>query len=320
MNRILLAASFLIAQFSARAQQPAPLIERTESIIYEKRVTEKRVANPDLPGPPVSENASSAVVATPVPEPAVPVISSPPGPALAPQAAYPAPTAAPDEIRQLRRLIEAQGQKIDSIRQEIARQKQAVMAPQDPHHPAAPSQAPKRDNISVGVYMGPNLSAYSTDQDSLGSRARVGYQFGLYVRGGGRLFGQLGAEYVGISSRRYSKDDKGTSLKQLNSTINTHYIQVPLQIGYRPLMTQSRRTGIRIQAGAELSYLLQADKNDFKLTDEDYNQTVINLLGGIGFDLGPITLDISYHHGIRDVYRAENAKLRMVGASLGFKF
>lgn len=47
---------------------------------------------------------------------------------------------------------------------------------------------------------------------------------------------------------------------------------------------------------------------------------VINLLGGIGFDLGPITLDVAYQHGIRDVYRAENAKLRLVSASLGFKF
>ncbi|MFD1139571.1 outer membrane beta-barrel protein [Larkinella insperata] len=324
MNRFFLIAPFvLVTQLSAQAQQPvqSPVIERTESILYEKRITEKRVSNSGIPSSPLSGNPASMVPEPVVAEPSSPVPSARPGQPAAPQPAFPEPPASQSEIRLLRMLMEAQGHKIDSIQQEIFRQKQAATASTEgQREPAASPATFKRDNVSVGVYMGPNLSTYSTDQDSLGSRARVGYQLGLYVRGGGRLFGQLGAEYVGISSKRYSKDDKGASLNQLNSTINTHYIQVPLQIGYRPLMTRSKRTGIRIQAGAELSYLLKADKNDFKLTDADYNQTVINLLGGLGVDLGPITLDVAYHHGIRDAYRVENAKLRMVSASLGFKF
>ena len=71
----------------------------------------------------------------------------------------------------------------------------------------------RKNRLAIGIYAGPNFSKYSTDQDSLESKARVGYQL-----------------------------------------------------------------------------------------------------------LGPVTLDVSYHHGIKDVYKAEKAKLRMVSASLGFKF
>ncbi|GAB3269671.1 hypothetical protein GCM10027347_39840 [Larkinella harenae] len=320
MTRTLLTATFAFAVHAALwAQQPnAPIIERTESIIYEKRVTEKSLG--------------TTPVAVTIPElPSLTLVEVPAGGNAAlgnvPQTnrsvagqsfTLPvAPSVDQSEIRALRLLIEAQGHKIDSIQHQISQQKAVAMTPETAGRPAKPL---KRDNVSIGVYAGPNLSTYSTDEDSLDSKARVGYQLGVYVRGGGRLFGQLGVEYVGVSSKLYSKEDKGTSLNQISSTINTHYVQIPLQIGFRPAMTRSKRTGIRIQGGAELSYLLDTGKNDFKLTDDDYNKTVVNLLGGVGFDLGPVTLDVAYHHGIKDAYKAQNAKLRMLSASIGFKF
>ncbi|WP_421826070.1 porin family protein [Larkinella sp.] len=330
MNRILFVATLAFAtQAPSWAQQPtvssektdlrteAPVIERTESVIYEKRVTEKRLNNAFSITTPASGSTVSLAVEPPVYE-SQSSVSLPRDGQITPGAAV-FPASNPDEMRALRKMIEAQNIKIDSMQTDLGQLKGATTAA-SPNRPSKPEKTLKRDNVSIGVYAGPNFSKYSTDQDSLESKARVGYQLGVYVRGGGRLFGQLGVEYVGVSSKLYSKDDKGTSLDQINSTINTHYVQIPLQIGFRPAMTQTKRTGIRIQAGAELSYLLNADKNDFNLTDDDYNKTVVNLLGGVGFDLGPVTLDVSYHHGIKDVYKAENAKLRMVSASLGFKF
>jgi hypothetical protein len=334
MNRILFVATLALAsQAPSWAQQPtvssekpdlraeAPVIERTESVIYEKRITEKCLNNAFSIPAPVSGSTASLSVEPPVYESQSSVSLPRDGRTTPGAAVFPSANAAsnPDEIRALRTMIEAQNTKIDNIQTDLGQLKGATAAA-SPNRPSKPEKAFKRDNVSIGVYAGPNFSKYSTDQDSLESKARVGYQLGVYVRGGGRLFGQLGVEYVGVSSKLYSKDDKGTTLNDISSTINTHYVQIPLQIGFRPAMTQTRRTGIRIQAGAELSYLLNADKNDFNLNDDDYNKTVVNLLGGVGFDLGPVTLDVSYHYGIKDVYKAENAKLRMVSASLGFKF
>lgn len=335
MNRILALATLGMSVSAASLAQQSvlfsekpysrldvPVIERTESVIYEKRVTEKRLGNSAVTTPaiqPVADFTVSADVEAPVLERASTVTVSRNGQPVVNPVTVPA---APDqsELRALRLAIEAQGRKIDSIQTELAYQKQVAILPAAQNNQPQAPKAIKQDNVSIGVYVGPNFSKYSTDQDSLDSKARVGYQIGAYVRGGGRLFGQLGVEYVGVSSKLYSKEDKGTSLNQISSTINTHYIQVPVQIGFRPAMTQSKRTGIRIQAGGELSYLLNTDKNDLKLTDDDFNKTVINLIGGIGFDLGPVTLDVAYHHGIKDAYKNENAKLRMVSASLGFKF
>ncbi|WP_138992270.1 porin family protein [Larkinella sp. C7] len=334
MNRILFVATLaFVTQAPSWAQQPtvssektdlrteAPVIERTESVIYEKRVTEKRLTHSFSIPAPVSGSTASLSVDSPVYESQSSVSLPRDGQVTTGSAVFSTANVAsnPDEIRALRKMIEAQNTKIDSMQTDLGQLKEATTAT-SPNRLSKPEKVLKRDNVSIGVYAGPNFSKYSTDQDSLESKARVGYQLGVYVRGGGRLFGQLGVEYVGVSSKLYSKDDKGTSLDDINSTINTHYVQIPLQIGFRPAMTQTKRTGIRIQAGAELSYLLNADKNDFNLTDDDYNKTVVNVLGGVGFDLGPVTLDVSYHHGIKDVYKAENAKLRMVSASLGFKF
>lgn len=334
MNRILLAALFVgTIQGPAWAQKSTsssekqtlrseiPTVERTETIIYKKRVKEKRRGNASLTTSSTSESPTAAVPEAPFieqpssassPRSSQPMINSSVSPAAG-------ETAIQSELRALRTMVEAQGLRIDSIQHEVVNGKGRAVKADGPNRLKL-GRAIKRDNVSIGIYAGPNLSKYSTDQDSLDSKARVGYQLGLYVRGGGRLFGQIGAEYLGISSKLYSKDDKGTSLNQINSTINTHYLQIPVQIGFRPAMTPSKRTGIRIQAGAELSYLLNSGKNDLSVTKEDYNKTVINGVGGIGFDLGPLTLDISYHRGIRDVYKETNAKLRMVSASLGFKF
>ncbi|KAA9349014.1 porin family protein [Larkinella humicola] len=334
MHRILFVATLAFAaQAPSWAQQPtvstekadlrpeSPVIERTESVIYEKRVTEKRLTTSFSTPAPVSASTASLSAEPPVYESQSLGSPSRNGQMVPGSAVFSPADAAPnpDDMRVLRKMIETQNAKIDSIQTDLGQLKGATTAA-SPNRPSKPGKVLKRDNVSIGIYAGPNFSKYSTDQDSLESKARVGYQLGVYVRGGGRLFGQVGVEYVGVSSKRYSKDDKGTSLDQISSTINTHYVQIPLQIGFRPAMSPSKRTGIRIQAGAELSYLLNADKNDFNLTDDDYNKTVVNLLGGVGFDLGPVTLDVSYHHGIKDVYKAENAKLRMVSASLGFKF
>lgn len=338
MNRVLFVA-FLLGTVSAPlfAQQStvssektfsrpeSPVIERTETIHYEKKVTEKRLdysVNSSPTTQPAAENLTPPSIVEPVYESQSSANVSRNGQPVLNQLVFPGVTGASDqsEIRALRILIEAQNRKIDSIQHQMSQPNGMTTTAQTSATSSTLHKAIKRDNISIGIYAGPNVSKYSSDQDSLDSKARVGYQLGVYVRGGGRLFGQLGVEYVGVSSKLYSKDDKGSTLNQISSTINTHYVQIPLQIGFRPAMTQSKRTGIRIQAGAELSYLLDADKNDFKLTDRDYNKTVVNLLGGIGFDLGLVTLDVSYHYGIKDVYKEENAKLRMVSASLGFKF
>lgn len=189
---------------------------------------------------------------------------------------------------------------------------------------------PKKDykNFVFGIYAGLNSTRFKGEVVNTAGNSkltgRLGYQAGFFVRGGGRLFGQIGAEYF-ASSSNYFVAGSGQSAASIQDQINIKYIQVPVYIGYK--LTESDRgiSAVRVQIGLEYANQIGSTANQFgNLNNFQLKTGTFNGLGQIGFDAGPVFLDLTYHYGFTSAI-TENAgfagsQRRILSASVGFKF
>ena len=175
-------------------------------------------------------------------------------------------------------------------------------------------------HFTFGIYGGANSTNFQGETiDSKNLTGRLGYQLGFFVRGGGRIFGQVGAEYMTSSSQFYKAGD-GTSASDIIGNIDQRYLQIPAYIGVKLAQSERGVSGVRLAVGAEYATPLSTDKNDFNLGNADFQAATINGLVNLGFDAGPIMLSFVYHYGFADVLSNGNSKRRVLGVNLGFKF
>ena len=181
-------------------------------------------------------------------------------------------------------------------------------------------------NFTFGIYGGANSTRFQgesldTDGNANSLAGRLGYQLGFFVRGGGRLYGQIGAEYLTSSSEFYRAGD-GAKVKGILSNVDQQYLHVPAYVGIKLAQSERGVSGIRLQVGAEFATPLAGNNRVLNLARSDFNEATLNGLANIGFDAGPLLIDFVYHHGFQNVLRdnTSNSQRRILGVNLGFKF
>lgn len=177
-------------------------------------------------------------------------------------------------------------------------------------------------NFTFGIYTGANSTRFEgEDVNGDALRGRLGWQFGAFVRGGGRLYGQLGAEYLTSSSDFYQAGD-GASVDDITSRIDLRYVHVPAYIGFKLAESKRGVSAVRLQLGAEFATPVgNNNSKDFGFERNDFQNATLSGLANIGFDAGPLFLDLVYHHGFADVLKEQsNSKRRILGVNVGLKF
>jgi hypothetical protein len=185
-------------------------------------------------------------------------------------------------------------------------------------------------NFVFGVYAGLNSTKFAGESaDATNGNGdlsgRLGYQAGFFVRGGGRLYGQLGAEYF-ASSSNYFTAGSGQSAASIQDQINIQYIQIPLYLGYKLVESDRGISAVRLQIGVEYANRINSNSNSFNLNNSEIRSGTFNGLGQLGFDAGPIFLDLTYHYGFSNAINPEistgfaGSQRRILSASVGFKF
>lgn len=185
-------------------------------------------------------------------------------------------------------------------------------------------------NFVFGIYAGLNTTKFKGEAlDANGSgnsklTGRLGYQAGFFVRGGGRLFGQIGAEYF-ASSSNYFTAGSGQSAAGIRDQIDIKYIQVPVYIGYKLVESDRGISAVRLQLGLEYANRIGSNANEFgNLNNFEIKSGTFNGLGQLGFDAGPVFLDLTYHYGFSDAINQNagfaGSQRRILSASVGFKF
>ncbi|GAA4467272.1 hypothetical protein GCM10023189_50660 [Nibrella saemangeumensis] len=166
-----------------------------------------------------------------------------------------------------------------------------------------------------GIYAGINRSNFIGEANNLTYEARYGYQIGVYGRTGGTVFGQLGAEFRTTTSQVFRAGTVSSS--DVRANLDQQFLAIPAWIGIRV----GSVAGLRLQAGAELSALIGRGKGNVDLGLDDVNRTQLNGLLGAGVNLGPITLDAFYNHGLARIFdRGADFKRRMFGFNVGLRF
>jgi hypothetical protein len=169
-----------------------------------------------------------------------------------------------------------------------------------------------------GVYAGVNFSRFVNEPIPDGAY-RAGWQAGIYGRTGGTIFGQIGLEYRNSTSNlvRTGSGQSTPTVGEVRGRIDQHFIAIPAYVGVRV----GSALGLRIQVGAELASLVAIGNNNFNLGKDDLNRTILNGLGGVGINLGPLTLDAVYNHGFVNVFdKGADKKRNILALNLGFRF
>lgn len=185
-------------------------------------------------------------------------------------------------------------------------------------------------NFVFGIYAGLNSTKLKGETTGGDISGRIGYQAGFFVRGGGRLFGQLGAEYFASSSNYFTRGD-GATASQIQDQINIQYVQIPVYIGYKLLESDRGISAIRLQVGLEYANRINSNSGDFNLSNAEIKSGTFNGLGQLGFDIGPLLIDLTYHYGLSDSIKNptngnttstgfNGSARRILSASVGFKF
>ncbi|MFC5408652.1 PorT family protein [Larkinella bovis] len=171
-----------------------------------------------------------------------------------------------------------------------------------------------------GFYVGANSTRYrGEDIDGDNPSGRLGYQIGAFVRGGGRLYGQLGVEYFASSSNYFSPGD-GSSLQDISGRINTKWLQIPAYIGVKLAQSERGISAVRLAVGAEYANRLSSS-NTINIDNNEIKSGTFLGLVNLGFDIGPVLIDLVYHHGFSDAIEGfNNSQRRALGVNVGFKF
>ncbi|GAB3258833.1 hypothetical protein GCM10027347_22480 [Larkinella harenae] len=171
-----------------------------------------------------------------------------------------------------------------------------------------------------GFYVGANSTRYrGEDIDGDNPAGRLGYQIGAFVRGGGRIYGQLGVEYF-ASSSNYFRPGDGASLSDISGRINTKWLQIPAYVGVKLAQSERGISAVRLAVGAEYANRLSGS-NTIDIDNNEIKSGAFLGLVNLGFDIGPVLIDLVYHHGFSDAIEGfNNSQRRAVGVNVGFKF
>ena len=94
-------------------------------------------------------------------------------------------------------------------------------------------------------------------------------------------------------------------------------------MGYKLLESDRGLSAIRLQVGGEYANRINSNSNTFNLDKSEIKTGTFNTLGQLGFDIGPLLIDLTYHHGLSDAISRtgfNGSTRRIVSASVGFKF
>jgi hypothetical protein len=195
-------------------------------------------------------------------------------------------------------------------------------------------------NFTFGLYAGGNSTRFEGERfdangNAAGLQSRLGYQLGFFVRGGGRLYGQIGAEFLGSSSEFFTTNPgsgtavsgpgsgTGTTVNNIIGNVDQRYLHIPAYVGVKLAQSERGVSAVRLQVGAEFATPVGNGANrELNITRDSFNDATLNGLVNLGFDAGPLFIDFVYHHGFQNVLKdnTTNSQRRILAVNVGVKF
>ncbi len=181
----------------------------------------------------------------------------------------------------------------------------------------------------VNPKFGLNTSRLSTDPQLGQINGRLGWQLGLDVRIGNRVYFQPGLYYFKQSSRLITQSKaENDSLPGLRGDLNRQGLQLYTLVGY--YLVDGEGFKMRVNAGPSISLLTSVGQSA-TIGRDDYQGTNVTGVAGVGFDIFFLTLDYNYEWGLSKIFKNDTVsggnvsfngtpKLSKHNISVGIKF
>ena len=134
------------------------------------------------------------------------------------------------------------------------------------------------------------------------------FEVGAHVRIGKQFFGQVGAGYY--------VNKTFLNLDTLQSAVELGQINVPILAGFRHAL--GKTTYFRCMLGIQYRGLVRVSKNILEIDRNTFNKNNMDFIGGIGFDVSIITLDVSYRKAVVPLVKDSKNYQDVVNFSVGF--
>ena len=167
---------------------------------------------------------------------------------------------------------------------------------------------------------GLTASHRSNDPADITTSARVGYTLGANLRfGSGKVYLAPGAYLQRANIQTTQKDTLTTDT--LEDIVGVQSVHVPLLVGLNMSDNPTGAgLGFRLFGGPTLTVVTGVQDNDFGVEKDDFKSTHAGIMGGAGFDLSRLTVDVSYESSLGDVMENSDASQQSLRAVFGIKF
>src|SRR5689334_16306646 len=166
---------------------------------------------------------------------------------------------------------------------------------------------------------GLTASHRTNDPADITTSARVGYSLGANLRfGSGKAYLAPGAYLQRENIQTTQKDTLSTG--NLEDIVGVQSVHLPLLVGVNMSDNPTGSSlGFRLFGGPTMTVVTKVQSNDFGLTRDDFKSSYAGIMGGAGFDLSRLTVDVSYEGSLGKVMQNSDAKQQSLRAVLGIK-
>jgi len=163
-------------------------------------------------------------------------------------------------------------------------------------------------DVEFGIKAGALYSMPSYgNSDVKDKESKIGAQAGIFLRTGNQVYFQPEVT-LSMFKANYSvaNGSYDPTFYQLN---------LPLQVGYKIL--QDDDWTLRASLGPQINYSLNNNK---AVGNDDFKDFDFDALVNVGVDIKKFTIDLRYNHGFTKTSKELDAKNRILGLSIGYKF
>ena len=166
---------------------------------------------------------------------------------------------------------------------------------------------------------GLTASHRTNDPADITTTARVGYAFGANLRfGSGKAYLAPGAYLQRANIQTTQKDTLSTNT--LEDIVGVQSVHLPLLVGVNMSDNPTGGgLGFRLFGGPTLTVVTGVQDNSLGVEKDDFKQMHAGIMGGAGFDLSRLTVDVSYEGSLGKVMENSDAKQQSLRAIFGIK-
>ena len=172
--------------------------------------------------------------------------------------------------------------------------------------------------FSFNPKVGMNVTSIATSATTAESGRHVGFNLGADLRFRKKeswFFVQPGLHYYNMGVQPVPEDATQEQMEQIPAVSS---LKLPLSGGMY-LTGSDGILRIRANVGITPTVLLRVEENRLGVSKEDYQAASIGLHGGIGIEVLIVTLDLSYEHGLSNVYRQAEGTANTFTISAGIR-